>query len=533
MAVGLELASRPADGKGPSDYSTQVHDQEELGRVGKKEVLKRRFGFLSIVGFSCTILATWEGLLSTFTVPFENGGPAGTVYGFIVVWAGTISTLTTLSEMVSMAPTAGGQYHWVSMMSPKWCQKYLSYLTGWLIVIGWLGAFVSTIYLCASQIQGLVVLNYPDYVATQWQTVLMYWGMMAVAVFVNAVVSTLLPKVESFVLILHIVGFFAIIIPLLTLGERNSTEEVFTTFTNDGGFATEGLSFLVGMMGSMFAFTGADAAVHMSEEIHNAARVVPQSIIISAFLNGALGFGIILSTLYTMTNVDAAINSATGYPFMEIFYNATGSKAGSTVMSAIVPIMSSAGSIGSLASSSRMVWSFSRDRGLPGWRFFSRVNSKAVPQYSILVVTVFAFLLGLIILGSSAVLNDVISLAVSALYSSYLIACALLLWKRCAGGIRPASEAPIDVIVNTPGAPLAWGPFYISGVLGIAVNAFTVAYLIVGVFFSFWPDEVNPTVNSMNWAVVGTAGTCMISTIYYIFWGHRIYTGPVVEIDLS
>ncbi|PWY76979.1 GABA transporter [Aspergillus heteromorphus CBS 117.55] len=533
MTAEFELTNGPLDGKGPGNSTSRVHDQEELGRVGKKEILKRRFGFLSILGFSCTILATWEGLLSTFTVPLENGGSAGTVYGFIVVWAGTISTLTTLAEMVSMAPTSGGQYHWVSMMSPKRCQKYLSYLTGWLIVIGWLSAFVSTAFLVATQIQGLIILNHPTFDATQWQAVLLYWATIAFAVFFNIVISTHLPKVESFVLILHIIGFFAIIIPLVCLGEKNSTHEVFTTFTNDGGFSSMGVSFLVGMMGSMFAFTGADAAVHMSEEIHNAARVVPQSIIASAFVNGALGFGMILSTLYTMTNFEEAIDSPTGYPFMQIFYMATGSKAGSTVMSAIVPIISAAGAVGSLASSSRMVWSFSRDRGLPGWRFFSQVNSQAIPRYSILVVTVFAILLGLIILGSEAVLNDVISLCVSALYSSYFISASLLLWKRCAGGIRPAGDHPIDVIVNTPGAPLAWGPFYVPGLLGIAVNAFSVAYLFIGVFFSFWPDVVDPTINTMNWAVVGTAGTCCISSIYYFVWGHRIYTGPIVEIEMN
>lgn len=28
------------------------------------------------------------------------------------------------------SPTAGGQYHWVSEFSPRWCQKFLSYITG-------------------------------------------------------------------------------------------------------------------------------------------------------------------------------------------------------------------------------------------------------------------------------------------------------------------------------------------------------------------------------------------------------------------
>ncbi|PYH43085.1 uncharacterized protein BP01DRAFT_375697 [Aspergillus saccharolyticus JOP 1030-1] len=430
--------------------ASQVPEDQGLGRVGEKQILKRRFGFLSILGFSCTILASWEGILSTLIISFEDGGPAGTVYCFLIVWLSTFSTFLTLSELVSMTPTSGGQYHRVSVMSPVGCQRYLSFLTGWLIIISWLGAFTSTCYLSASQIQGLVVLNHAFYVPAAWQTF------------------------EGFVLILHILGFFAIIIPLLYLGSHNEASDVFTEFRNDGGFQSEGLAFMVGMTGAMFSFTGADTAVHMSEEIHNAERVVPH-------------------TLFTMTDVDSALKFPTGYPYMQVFCSATSSVGGCTVMSAIVPILVTATAVGSLASSSRMV------------------NTQAVPQWSVLVVTIAAILLAPIILGSAAVLNDVVSLCVSALYTSYLISACLLMWRRYTGGIRDPAATVMDTLVNTPGAPLAWGPFRIRGVLGVLVNAFTVA--------------------TMNWAVVGTAGTSLISTIYYIIWDGKVYTGPVMEIN--
>jgi hypothetical protein len=46
----------------PARSSTRTDDLA-LARLGKKAVLKRRFGFLSILGFSCTVLITWEGSL--------------------------------------------------------------------------------------------------------------------------------------------------------------------------------------------------------------------------------------------------------------------------------------------------------------------------------------------------------------------------------------------------------------------------------------------------------------------------------------
>lgn len=42
---------------------------------------------------------------------------------------------------------------------------------------------------------------------------------MAVAILVNTTASKILPKLESFILILHIAGFFAILIPLVQVRE--------------------------------------------------------------------------------------------------------------------------------------------------------------------------------------------------------------------------------------------------------------------------------------------------------------------------
>lgn len=48
---------------GPVVHSPVSRDDAALARLGKKPVLKRNFGFMTILGFSCTILITWEGSL--------------------------------------------------------------------------------------------------------------------------------------------------------------------------------------------------------------------------------------------------------------------------------------------------------------------------------------------------------------------------------------------------------------------------------------------------------------------------------------
>lgn len=61
-----------------------------------------------------------------------------------------------MAEMASMAPTTGGQYHWVSEFAPKRQQKILSYMVGWLCVVGWNVANAFIAYLAGTMIQGLV-----------------------------------------------------------------------------------------------------------------------------------------------------------------------------------------------------------------------------------------------------------------------------------------------------------------------------------------------------------------------------------------
>ena len=63
----------------------------------------------------------------------------------------------------------------------------------------------------------LAALNYPDYTPALWEGTMVYWGVMAVAILINTYASKILPKLESGILILHIAGFFAILIPLVSV----------------------------------------------------------------------------------------------------------------------------------------------------------------------------------------------------------------------------------------------------------------------------------------------------------------------------
>ena len=239
-----------------SEGNRYDEDEAHLARFGRKQQLRRNFNLISIIGLTCTLMITWEGYLSTFQSGLANGGPAGLVYGYLFSWVGSMIQTLVMAEMASMIPLAGGQFNWVAELSPPSCSKFLSYLTGWVTFISWQAGLASAAFIGGTQIQGLLVLNNPDYDYQRWQGTLLYCAIIGFGVIFNTVLARLLPKVECAVLIVHVVGFFCILIPLAYLGPHNSAAEVFATFTNSGGWSSTGLSFFVGLPTSMFTFIG-------------------------------------------------------------------------------------------------------------------------------------------------------------------------------------------------------------------------------------------------------------------------------------
>jgi len=127
---------------------------------------------------------------------------------------------------------------------------------GWVTIIGWQAGQASVAFLAASIIQGLTILNYPNYNATRWQGTLIFYAVIAVIVFINTYLARWLPKIEGMILILHIAGFFVVLIPLVYLAPHGSASDVFATFLNTGGWETNGMSFFVGLVTSVFSFLG-------------------------------------------------------------------------------------------------------------------------------------------------------------------------------------------------------------------------------------------------------------------------------------
>ncbi|KAI1025285.1 hypothetical protein LB504_010028 [Fusarium proliferatum] len=233
---------------------------------------QRNFSELTVLGFSCAVLVIWEGIMTSLAPGLENGGPAGLVYGFNFIWLSNLSVFSILYELISIIPIAG---------------TYSSKV-------------------------GLVVFIRPFYNIKTCQGTLIAWLMILLRIFINTIVSSLVPKIEGMVLIMHILGFFSILITLLTLDAIH----VFELFRNTGDWSLQGLSLCIGLMGSVFPLL-------LCKEVRNPSIAVPRSIVSSIVINSACGLAIIIAILFTATDINKVLDTSSGYPSIKIVSQAT------------------------------------------------------------------------------------------------------------------------------------------------------------------------------------------------------------------
>lgn len=115
----------------------------------------------------------------------------------------------------------------------------------------------------------------------------------------------------------------------------------------------------------------------MAEEIQNPSVTIPRSLMLSLLINGATGFAMTIALLFCIGNPEDLEHSHTGFPFIDIYLRVTNSVTGSAVMTSIILTLAGCATVGVLASTSRLLWAFARDRGVPGWRKLSQVFSSS------------------------------------------------------------------------------------------------------------------------------------------------------------
>lgn len=165
------------------------------------------------------------------------------------------------------------------------------------------------------------MLNHPGYIPQRWHGTLIAIALVFFSLFINTILARNLPSIEGVILVLHVFGFIAILVPLWVLAPLSSAREVFTTFNDGGNWRSTGLAALIGILSPQLALIGPDAAVHMSEEVPNASKTIPRIMLATLFFNGALGFIMLVTLCFSLGNLQDVLQTTTGYPFIQVCRN--------------------------------------------------------------------------------------------------------------------------------------------------------------------------------------------------------------------
>jgi choline transport protein len=189
-----------------------------------------------------------------------------------------------------------------------------------------------------------------------------------------------------------------------------------------------------GIIAPVTSLTSADSICHIAEELEDAAKWLPRSMVGAASLNFTISFLLLLIILFRAGDIAEAINSPTGQPYIAILLHATGSVAGTAVMVAYIIFALIFCATNMVTTSSRQLFAFARDNGLPFSPWLAKVSpTRRIPTNAIICTACFTLILSVVLAGSPLAFNIIASLGAAAILGSYVVSIGTITYRRIKG----------------------------------------------------------------------------------------------------
>lgn len=176
----------------------------------------------------------------------------------------------SVAELVSAYPTCGGLYYTISRLAPPKYVPLLSWITGWVNLLGQVAGVASSEYGSAQLLLAAVSMGSGgSYVPTTGATV----GVMAALTFLCGAINSLstywMEKMTKGYVIFHVLVLVSCCIALLVKSpNKHNAHYVFATVPDPtpSGWTPQGWSFLFGFLSVSWTMTDYDATAHITEE---------------------------------------------------------------------------------------------------------------------------------------------------------------------------------------------------------------------------------------------------------------------------
>ncbi|CAG8956303.1 hypothetical protein HYFRA_00003683 [Hymenoscyphus fraxineus] len=454
--------------------------------------------------------------LAIAAIPFGEGGPLiSAIYGGgqLSIFVGWLVVLVlcecvalSLGELASRYPTSAGPYYW-SFQIAKGKKVVLSFVTGWIWLIGNWAITLSVNFGFASLIMASVAIYHEDFVGESWQLLLIFYLICMVSFVVCALGNRVLPMVDTICAAWTAISIFIILIALSVKADVGRHSAAYTLGHYDTSLSGwGGFTFFIGLLPAAYCFSAIGMISSMAEETPDPTLIVPRAIALCVPVGGIAGLFFIIPICATMPDLVDIMGAPVGQALPYIFHIVMGSPGGGLFLTFLVLGVTAFCSISITVAASRCTWAFARDLALPFPKTFSYVHPRLkVPVNALALVTIVQMLLGLINLGSTSAFTAFVSVGVIALAVSYAIPIAIsLLWDR--------REKVGDARWN------------LGHTVGTGVNVVALCWIGFEVVLFSCPGVL--PVTPVNYASVVLVGFGAMATIWYWAYARKVYIGP-------
>ncbi|KAI9439462.1 APC amino acid permease [Russula earlei] len=489
-------------------------DEKLLAKLGYKQEFQRAFTPLEVFGVAFSIVGLLPSIASVLSSSIQNGAQVAMVWGWAVASLFILAVGMSMAELASAAPTSGGLYFWThAYSSPKW-RNLLAWIVGYANTVGSIASVASIDWGASVQVM----------TTTHSKTLFVILpppACYAAVVLSHAIVccfgTRVLARLQNVYVALNILLCLAVIIalPVATPKElKNTASYAFGNFTNLYDWPN-GFAFISSLLAPVWTIGSFDSSVHISEEASNAATAVPWAIVWAISVAGILGFAVNVSLAFCMGHdLEGLMNSDTGQPMAQIFFNSFGEKGTLTIWLFIILAQYMMGS-SMLLAASRQTFAFSRDGALPfsGWLYRMSSFTKT-PVNTVWFTATGSILLGTLALLGTQAITPVFAISIAASYIAYSIPIAARwIWRKENGW--------------TPGA------FSLGSWSGLCAFVSVTWMGFTSIVFCF-PTTKQTSAEDMNYTAVVLGGVLALSIAWYYFpvcGGVHWFKGPVPNVD--
>ncbi|MBK6421915.1 MAG: amino acid permease [Gemmatimonadetes bacterium] len=388
--------------------TTRAHDKQVLHRMGYAQELSRRMSLFSNFAISFSIICILAGGITAFPVALSAGGGFSVAVGWLVGGLFAMSVALAMGQIASAFPTAGGLYHWGSILGGRaW-----GWATAWFNLLG-LVFVVSSVDVGVWLLFKSLVLTPMFGLEPAWTVTvtsgfdLDMWQLIAVGALlvsqglINHYGIRLTTRLTDFS------GYLIFVVAVVLVGALLTGSTVpldvgrlvtFANFTGDAGggvFPATGaapFAFLLGLLFVCYTITGFDASAHTSEETHDAQVNVPRGMWTAVLVSWVAGFLMVCTFVLVLPTVQEGAGQ--GWNSFYYLYEQTAMPAGVRAFLSIgIVVANFLCALAGLTSTSRMMFAFARDGGLPASGLLRHVSPRfRTPTYAIWTSVVVAWL---------------------------------------------------------------------------------------------------------------------------------------------